>query len=217
MKKLLLALASFISQKISLIHAPWTRKLITGADYRTYSSLVQVGDVLSTETNGELSNLFIPGFFGHVAIVASPRTVIQATTHGVVETDLAEFFFVNKDYIVASRPIFATPEQRQVAADYARAQLGKPYNFSMGLSDKLLKALGMTVPDNKPDFAASDIQRFYCSELIYSAYLFAVDVNPFTLRKVLGEETIAPSDFFEATDKFDTFWFSESFKKKFGK
>lgn len=211
MRKTLLNVASYLSQQIAKIHMPWSHKKIVGHDYRTYSNLAQIGDVLSTRTDGELSNIFIPGFFGHVAIVVSPRTVVQATTAGVVETDLAEFFFINKDYIVASRPTFATIEQRHQAAEYALRQVGKPYNFSMGLSDVLLGAL----KTNRPDFSHSNIKRFYCSELVYSAYKAAVVENPFILREVMGEETIIPSDFFDASGKFSTFWFSQSFRERF--
>lgn len=188
MRKFLLRIASKLSIWIGKVHVPYSRKLIAGSDYYELQGHIRIGDVLSTRTLGELSNPFIPGFWGHVAIVASDRTVVEATTHGVVETDLVSFM-MNKDYISLCRPKFLTEDQCWLVADYCKRQIGKEYDYS---------------------FNTSDISKFYCSELVYAAIAFVIGSSPFKLREVLGVETVDPSDFYSANKLFDRIWHSQS-------
>lgn len=191
-QKILLNTANYVSQKISKVHAPFSRKKFTGKDFWAFKDTIQVGDVISTKSEGELSNMFIPGFFGHVAIVISPTTVIEATTHGVVETDIYSFL-IGKDYVAISRDKFLSIDQKMDMAIYLRQQLGKPYDF---------------------EFATSDIAKFYCSELLYSGYKAVTGNSPFKLNKVLGQETINPSDFYLAKKLFETIWLSDALRSK---
>jgi len=55
----------------------------------------------------------------------------------------------------------------------------------------------------------SDIEKFYCSELVYFAYDKAVQHSPFKLRTTLGRETVTPQDFYNAKKKFKQIWHSD--------
>lgn len=191
-QKILLNTANFLSQRISKVHAPFSRKKFTGQDFWAFKETIQIGDIISTKSGGELSNLFIPGFFGHVAMVISPTTVIEATTHGVVETDLYSFL-IGKDYVAISRDNFLTIDQKIDMVVWLKEQLGKPYDF---------------------EFATSDISKFYCSELMYMAIKQVTGKSPFKLKKILGQETIDPSDFFQAKKLFNTIWMNEALRAK---
>ena len=184
----LLKLASHFSQKIAKVYMPFSRKKIEQDDYEHMLAVLKVGDVISTKTRGELSNLFIPGFWSHVGIYAGGGKVIEATTHGVVETNLAWFLF-GKDYCAVSRPNFLNDDQKWLAVDFCKRQVGKPYDFS---------------------FNTSDIDKFYCSEIVFHAFKFVLGQSPFKLKVVLGQETIAPSDFYDASKLFYKIYLSKS-------
>ena len=183
-----LKLSVAISKFSAKIHMPYSRKKITGKHYYSAIQYLEPGIVMATRTDGELSNLGIPGFWSHIAIVTSNGSVIEATTHGVVETDLVSFF-MNKDHIIALKPRFATREQRNKAVNLCLQQIGKPYDF---------------------EFASSDIKAFYCSELVTWAYNQACPDFPFKTRSVLGRDTVIPSDFPDAKAKWMPVWASNS-------
>jgi uncharacterized protein YycO len=179
---------SYFSQWVAGIHMPFSKKRIDQDDYEHMLSVLKVGDVISTKTRGELSNVFIPGFWSHVAIYSGNGRVIEATTQGVVETNLAWFLF-SKDYCAASRPNFLNEDQKWLVIDYCKRQIGKPYDYS---------------------FHTSDIDKFYCSEIVYHAFKFVLGQSPFKLKVVLGQETVAPSDFYNATKLFSRMYLSKS-------
>jgi len=185
----LLKIASFFSRRVAKIYMPFSRKRIRPEDYIEMKKLLKAGDVISTKTRGEFSNIFVPGFFGHVAIYDGEGFVIEATTRGVVRTHLAWFLF-GKDYATVVRPNFMTDDQKWLAVDYCKRQIGKPYDYS---------------------FNTSNIDSFYCSELIYSAYKFVLGDSPFKLKKTLGQETVAPSDFYNASKLFFRIYLSKSY------
>lgn len=171
---------------------PFSRKKFTGKDFWEFKETIEAGDIISTRSEGELSNVFIPGFFGHVGIVASSTTIIEATTHGVVETDIYSFL-LGKDYVAISRDKFLSPDQKVAMNAWLKKQLGKPYDF---------------------EFTTSDITKFYCSELAYAGFKEVTGSSPFKLKKVLGQETIDPSDFFMSNRLFKTVWMNEALKHK---
>lgn len=188
MNKTILNIASKISHWISLIHMPWSRKLVTGSDVLLMMKVVQPGDVLLTRSDGELSNIFVPGFWGHAAI-AGEDAIIEATTKGVHKSDPISFL-MGKDYAVVLRPVFLDESEKARAVEYSEAQVGKPYDYS---------------------FNTSNITAFYCSELVYMAMKYAKNHIPFKLRSIFGQETVDPSDFYR-TSMFELIWESESLK-----
>jgi uncharacterized protein YycO len=178
---LLLRTTTFMSKTIAKVYMPFTRKRLSSKNYRELKSLMMVGDVLVSRVDGELSSVFIPDFWTHAGIIKDENTVVEATTHNVIETDLIDFV-MKKDYVALLRPSFCTPIEREFAAFEATQQLGKPYDY------------GMTY---------SGVESFFCSELVYYCYSVAVKHNPFKLNRILGKTTVIPSDFYNAKDKFD--------------
>jgi uncharacterized protein YycO len=94
---------------------------------------------------------------------------------------------MGKDQIMALKPRFATSQQMLKTAQLCREQLGKAYDF---------------------EFASSDISKFYCSELITWAYNKICPNFPFKTREVMGRDTVLPSDFPNASDKWAIVWAS---------
>lgn len=195
-QRILLNITEFASMRIGKIHMPGSRKLITSKDYRSIKPFLRPGMVILSYTRGEFSNWFIPGDWAHAAFIVDSTTVIEATTHGVVKTDLTDFMF-KKDFIILLEPLFATELQMNEAVKIALSMEGLPYNYRMEYSA-----------------SGTNIKGFYCSELLTYAFKKACSFMPFTLRKILGIMTVAPGDFYEAKDKFKLVWESESLKQR---
>lgn len=167
------------------IRIPFTDVGLTSKEYRLIQALLVPGQTLVTAKRGEFTNYWIPGDYSHTAIVKDKFTVIEATTHGVVETDLIDFILTNRKCKLAIlNPLFATLEEMQGAVVIAQAQIGKPYKFNM-------------------EFSTTNISAFYCSMLNYYSYLKACNEMPFKLRSIIGLQTVAPADFVLAVDKFE--------------
>lgn len=193
-QRLLIIVVSKLSVIVGEIHLPFSRKLITGSDYRDLMNVgLEEGDIILSLTHGELGNPLIPGHFSHVCGIVGAREIVEAVGTGVRRTDIVDFF-MNKDQMVALRPKFANREQKLNAVWYWLSQVGKPYNFDLKLS--------------KHD------EKHYCCELIYKGYNKAVPDSPFTLRKTLGIETVVPDDFLNASSKWEIIWESKSYKDR---
>ena len=188
-RRTLLKIIARCSKFIAIWNVPYLNKIITSKDYRAIQELLVPGQTILSAKFGELSNLFIPGDFGHAAIVKDNCTIIEATTIGVIETDLIDFV-MTKDRIVLLKPKFANEIEMAQAVIMAQTQLGKPYDYSL-------------------EFSESNTEQFYCSELVYYSYLNACKFSPFTLRCVIGLMSVTPSDFLLATDKFEVVWESK--------
>lgn len=136
------------------------------------------GDVICTFAQGELTNLFIGGEFKHSAMFIAGE-IIEATREGVHFTDL-EDFLMSKDKFAVVRPKF--PLDTSEVFRSCLAYLNRPYDYSF----------------------EPGIEAFACAELVGQLLADGAGKEiPFTKRKVLGVLTIHPSDFVEATDKFE--------------
>lgn len=189
-RRVFLKLSTWISPKLSLIHMPFSRKQIIGKDFHDCQFLLETGHIILSRTDGELANMFIPGFWSHVGMVTSNGTIIEAVTHGVQEVDLYTFF-LDKDYICLLDCNYLTSVEKNLASEWAIQQTGKPYDFGMVLS-------GM--------------KSFFCSELVYFAQKFANPNIPFMPRPALGMDTITPNDFWAAQKFYSIIWQSEASK-----
>lgn len=184
LRRTLLRIAFPVTQYIGKVHSPWSNRKLKSKHYHEVKAILRPGDAIVVQKSGELSNLFIPGFWGHVSMFCGfegdMAYVIEAVGKGVVVTDLIDAI-MSRDAVVVSRPRFATPEQSLAAAAWAKEQLGKEYDLFFN-------------PKN---------DAFYCSELIWLAYQNTMGETPFTLRQTLGVNTVTPEDIVNATTKWE--------------
>ncbi len=185
----LLAMSVPITKWVGHVHAPWTHKRISGRHYLAAKGILQPGDVLMSRTDGELTNVFIPGFWSHGAVYVGNGEVVEATGDGVHKTDLLSWM-LTKDYVRVCRARFATALQRSDAAYFARSYIGLPYDYGFASGNKAL----------------------YCFEITYVAYRAACGVDsPWTLRtETLGVATVIGDDFDRSRDKWDFVWDSRT-------
>lgn len=140
------------------------------------------GDVVLSYTSGEISNYLIPGEYKHCGIYAGNNKIIEATSKGVVLTEIDDFCS-NKDKIAICRPLFCDERKMLKAVTYARDRRGSPYDY----------------------YFEPNEHAFYCAELIAKAYYYATDgLTPFETRESLGVHTVLPIDFKLAKSKFET-------------
>lgn len=180
----LLTTARPLTKLIGKIHAPYSHKLIRGKQYNDIKNYLKPGDVVLSRTRGELTNLFIPGFWshaGHYIEQDGERYVIEAVGNGVQLTPLVEFM-LTKDYFGAYRPIFCGETAAKEAALISSRQVGVDYDYAFYFTaDKTNKS-------------------FYCIELpMWSFNMVLGPAMPFKPREVFGALTYAPQDIADAT------------------
>lgn len=169
---------------IGRVSAPWVVKQMTGVEYGKIHQLVSPGDILLTRVSGHLSNVLIPGYWKHAAIVAADKeSVIEAVGKGVCHTDLITFV-TSKDEIVVLRPTFGTAAEGLAAARFAESKVGMPYDYDFTLGNR----------------------AFYCAELVYMAYRKTFGAFGFGPRERLGVKTVTADDFFEAQKYWRDFY-----------
>lgn len=91
---------------------------------------MKVGDVLLRRTEGTSGNLFIPSWWKHAAVYVGDGKIVEATFEGVQVTTLDEFFAHGDHVAVVSAKTMNKAERRDIA-EYAKRQIGKPYDFDM--------------------------------------------------------------------------------------
>jgi hypothetical protein len=183
----------FVGILFPLIHfvggLKWPRKIRSVNDLH-YSKALQAaipGDLFLSYQAGNASNLFIPGYFKHVAVYIGGGLVVEAVGTGVEVTTL-QAFMTNKDSVAHQRGKFATPEQgkqiAECALDIAKRPLAK----------------------RRYDYAFEDSDRaFYCAEIyVYCAKKTVGKSFEFANRMVWGVMTSVPDDFYRAKKMFDS-------------
>lgn len=172
------------------------KSLMTWSDYRAFSHKLQPGDFIIMQSAAyKGSNKAIAGSFKHLAVYVGPvrgeqevdgdqfimaahtlnkvpdslapdihaRCVVHAISEGVVCQDLGQVL-MHADYAMAVRA-WGRESERQIIVSGAMKQLGKPYDF---------------------DFAQSDDERLYCTELGVSLCRAAAIVLPPTIQQKLS-------------------------------
>lgn len=162
---------------IATTHMPFSHKKVTSKHYYEAKSKLRSGDVILTRVQGELTNLFITGYWTHAAFfyrnvkeTVSER-VIEATTKGVVKSDLIALL-TTKDAFVILRPkeefLLKSEILVNLLIEKAESLVGKPYDY----------------------FLLSNNSSYYCSEIICNIY----DV---LLHLLKDGEVVSPQDLYD--------------------
>ncbi|MDI6708406.1 MAG: YiiX/YebB-like N1pC/P60 family cysteine hydrolase [Candidatus Thermoplasmatota archaeon] len=142
-------------------------------------SKAQPGDILFGRTPGFM-DWIIPGYWTHVGMYIGNGKVIEAVPKGVVCSDIEKWR--SYDAAAIGRVWTASYSQVQSAIEFAKAQLGKPYDYY--LADKRVYG-----------------RSYYCSELVWAAYKHVgidIDKNPgWTWKYANG---VAPQEIYEDND-----------------
>lgn len=175
-----------IAKRIGHVYISFRRVKMTLTDVKEVLALVRPGDVLLCRSQGEFTNIFIPGFWTHAALYAGEKELVEAVSPCVKISPLEDFLLA-KDYVAVLRPVFASGVQKLDAVNYARLQASKniPYDYQFTPTDS----------------------AFYCAEIIGASYVYAMGgASPFTPRYSLGVLTYIPDDFYNAIQKFELIW-----------
>lgn len=157
------------------ISAPWAHKKINGDHYYLWRDLIKPGDVLLSDTDGELSNIFNPSGINHGALYLGGdkiKYVIEAIGEGVTESNLVKFL-TTKDRVVILRPRFFSPEKEGLLIEAAAYYNGLPYDY---------------------EFQQDDTE-YYCFELIINIFKALYPDKVFPCKRVFGQN-IYDSDTF---------------------
>jgi len=156
------------------------------------SSRLRAGDILLEKTPFRLTDSFIPGHWGHVAVwVGTPdelralgiwehpvvrkyhaeieagRGVVEALRAGVKMNTMRHFMNIDDLAVLRDQTIFET--QRVQAILQALRQVGKGYDFN---------------------FDVQSTDRIVCSELVYHTFIH----RQWPTAKALGRVTISPDN-----------------------
>ncbi len=103
---------------------------------------------------------------GHAAIVYKKDCVVEATFHGI--TTGANNWDKTRKKVYGVTVNKTTDKQDEKAADWCYEQVGKLYNFNY--------------------FNTKTRKKFYCSQLVYAAYLdnYNIDLNTSAWNTILG-------------------------------
>lgn len=138
--------------------------------------IIKPGDIILRRYDNYLNNYFIPGFWKHVGLTISKRTVLHALNKGVLEEDLIQF--CRTDHICIIRVKSATPAQTKQIIKNAKKFMGAKYDY---------------------DFDGFSDDAIYCSELVAKSIRFLFEMCPEHL-KFLGvlknKKIILPQQFF---------------------
>jgi len=161
---------------------------------RVRRETVRPGDILLRRCDVFVSNLFLPGWWGHAALFVGGRAdvdrlgladdagvrphledmerrgldIVEAVGDGVTLSTLAHF--LEADHAAVLRPRYPDDEARRLAIRRAYAHLGKAYDFEF-------------------DFESDDV--LVCSELCWRAL---DGIVPFTLTRRFGRFTLTPDE-----------------------
>ena len=151
-----------IAKIVGKIHAPYSKCLITTKDYEAIKKLATPGNIILTRSNGELTNLFIKGFYTHATMIINDKCdVIEATGEGVHITSLFDLL-KRIDYCAVVNYKYHNNKSLPLVK-----YLGKPYDYLF----------------------ESGNSSYYCSELVLSI-LEDVNNTPIVGDKVIYPSAI---------------------------
>lgn len=165
------------------IRVPTTTKSFALKEKEKVLDLMQPGDIILENNDAYpvwqiLEKMALNSDFTHAAIYEGDGKFLEATPgdpsgKGVLRSDLREYMDgrINLQII---RPPYKTPEDREAALNYAKAQLGKPYDAK---------------------FSQKDDDSIYCSELVQRALASMPNPINVAINSVLGKKVVSPDAF----------------------
>lgn len=173
---------------IAEMRNPFHRKRVRRQVRHQVAAVMQPGDILITRHDDAMSNLFLPGFWPHAALVIGrpaqrlqlgvaqspeqaarsqdPICILEAKKDGVRFRALRETLSV--DAFMLLRPVFANDQDRRRSIERALSHEGKLYDFEF-------------------DFTRSD--RLVCTEVVYRS-LDGLEGLHFDLIRKAGRFTL---------------------------
>jgi len=141
-------------------------------DMDNVPSFVDIGDILLIEL--EKFNPLVYSLWGwdHIAIYIGNQTFIHACTNGGVSKITFNLLKNWNGQIAFASVIGATNSQKNNAVDFCKNQLGKPYQtFDWDFNINSITDLNIARMCNRQKDDSSDSYSWYCSEIIWAAYL----------------------------------------------
>jgi uncharacterized protein YycO len=177
-----------IADVVGPVHSPWTHKKTSSKDlidmglsFIDNHTVIQLGDVLLTRTNGELTTLAIPGFWKHGAVYIGNSQIVEAVTPKVRISYLPDLI-MKTDYFAVLRVKNITPERQLKIVEKAKTYEGRKYDKRVRLKDD---------------------SEMFCSEVVYDSVNYAMESQYLELWERLGYPTFTPQDCYNARGKFD--------------
>jgi hypothetical protein len=122
-------------------------------------------DIVCMKSPNRLTDLFIPGYFGHVGIYLGNNIFAESTQEGVIYSNSTNF--AEGNIFVIIRPKTITNKQNKRMLQIVKAQIGKNYDFNFNVES--------------PDM-------IFCTELIYLVY----EQILWKTKRIAGHFTISP-------------------------
>jgi hypothetical protein len=148
-------------------------------DFDSIRSMVTPGMIILSRREFQVSNFFIEGHWTHTALIMPGEKIIEATSHGVIVSDLRELFLKTDDFVIL-KPRFCGMPEMVKACGHASEIVGAPYSF---------------------DFLNSD-SSYYCSQLILKVYARSCawdwknSKEPGEFKNLCAGKIVRPSDLY---------------------
>lgn len=161
------------------VRVPTTTPEISEDRRQQVLSSIRPGDVI-LETDDAYPGWQIMEFltmrssFTHAAIYEGDGKFLEATTPGGVQRTDLDGYLHGRMHVAVIRPPYRAPGDVDATLEYARAQLGKPY-------------------DN--DFNTADDREMYCAEYVYKALKASPNPIEAPIRHVMAKTVVSPDAF----------------------
>lgn len=160
------------------IRVPTTTPPISDERRDAICSCIQPGDIILETDDAypgwqRMEFLTMRSNYTHAAIYEGDGKFIEATPPKVCRTELRPYLEGNQKICIV-RPAYVSEEDKNAALEFARKQIGKPYDGGFSLADS---------------------EALYCAELVYNALKSMPHPMEAPLHRFLGRDVVAPDSF----------------------
>lgn len=178
----------WLVELIGKVKAPWVSGQPHGEDIKEVLDTAQQGDFLIVRAHGYLASFFL-GKFSHCAYVYDSENIVDSTGIGVAKRTILDVL-IGYNHIALIRPKYNKSEFKKMQKrvdEILDIDRDTPieYNYSLVNGNKQVKTPKVLT----------------CAQLLRDI-TNAGKENYMGLRSRLGFESIAPSDFYDAKNKF---------------